>query len=396
MKSLLAVLFIFTSIVTSFAQQEELKPEDNSNKGLKLENNYHKFIEDYKNGFQNKAFAHFKSYLSSDYAILQHKGKIVDQIIQSILTQYPKLISVDIDIVKDSILKVNYDFENIGKSTSNILLSEDGKIKKIEFFDNIIAESLKKNPPRAPQQIDEELAKKDKSTTIQFPSLDGLMVSAKLYEIDKTSPIIVLCHQARYNKFEYNAIAVQLNERGFNCIAIDQRSGGEMKSANGDVFQNETFLQAEKEGKPTEYLDAEQDIVAAIKYAKNRYNSPLILWGSSYSSTLALYVAIENDAVDAVVSFSPGDYAAEAKGSLIDKLPNLKKPAFITSSKQEAVYINKLLEKSTLNEDQVYFKPEGNGYHGSRALWPNQTGGEEYWIAIDKFLKKTFANKKYK
>jgi len=229
---------------------------------------------------------------------------------------------------------------------------------------------------------------KTKVIDVEFPSLDKLVISAKMYEIDKTSPVIVLCHQARYNKYEYSSIALALNKKGFNCMAIDQRSGGEMKSENRDVFVNETSIRAKKEGKPTGYIDAEQDIIAAIAFAKQTYKSPLILWGSSYSSTLALYIAEEHEAVDAVVSFSPGNYLSEHKGSLIDKLPNLKNPVFITSSKQEVGGINQLLDKTTLGDHQVCFKPNGEGYHGSKALWPKQKGGDEYWNAIDAFLEK--------
>jgi hypothetical protein len=79
---------------------------------------------------------------------------------------------------------------------------------------------------------------------------------------------------------------------------------------------------------------------------------------------------------------------SEHKGSLIDKLPNLKKPVFITSSKQEVGGINQLLDKTTLGDHQVCFKPNGEGYHGSKALWPKQKGGDEYWNAIDAFLEK--------
>lgn len=61
---------------------------------------------------------------------------------------------------------------------------------------------------------------------VEFPSLDSLTITAHLYQIDETSPFILLCHQARFNKFEYSGIAEKLNEMGFNCMAIDQRSGG--------------------------------------------------------------------------------------------------------------------------------------------------------------------------
>ncbi|MTI33585.1 alpha/beta hydrolase [Xanthovirga aplysinae] len=223
---------------------------------------------------------------------------------------------------------------------------------------------------------------RDQTHTVTFPSLDSLEVTAKVYEIDMHSPVILLCHQARFNKFEYEGIAQKLNQKGFNCIAIDQRSGGPIASK-----PNETTQRALKANKSTEFIDAEQDIIAAINFAFNKYKRPVILWGSSYSSTLALYIAMENEKVDAVISFSPGNYLSEYKGDLINQLPNLKKPMFITSSKYEAPGIKELISKMTLNKHQVHFTPNGNGHHGSRALWPNQEGEEEYWKAIDHFLE---------
>lgn len=216
---------------------------------------------------------------------------------------------------------------------------------------------------------------------ITFKSLDGLEVNAELYHIDDSYPMIVLCHQARYNKFEYSGTAEQLNALGFNCIAIDQRSGGPISK-----YINETSERAKEQNKPTDFLDAEQDIIAAVNYAAKEYEQDIILWGSSYSSTLALYVAIENDNVDAVISFSPGNYFSPEKGSLIDLLEDFDKPMFITSSKGEAPAVTALLAKMDRSKLQQQFIPEGEGYHGSRALWPTQPGGEEYWNAIGDFL----------
>ncbi len=218
---------------------------------------------------------------------------------------------------------------------------------------------------------------------VEFPSKDGVLISAHVYEIDKNAPVILLCHQARYNKYEYMDIAPKLNAKGFNCVAIDQRSGGELRE-----HQNMTHNNAVKQNKPTEYFDAEQDIRAAINYVYKKYQRPIILWGSSYSSTLALYIASENEKISAVISFSPGNYFADKKGSLIDKLENFSKPMFVTSSKKEASGITKLLQKMHLNINQTQFIPSGNGYHGSKALWEGQKGGEEYWKAIDAFLEK--------
>lgn len=216
-----------------------------------------------------------------------------------------------------------------------------------------------------------------------FPSLDGLPITALLYKKNNHAPVIVLCHQARFNKFEYVKIAQTLNEKGFTCLAIDQRSG----SAMVEEF-NETALKAKELGRPTGFLDAEQDIQAAVNFASTRYDKKIILWGSSYSSTLALYLAIENKNIAAVVAFSPGDYFDKEKGSLKEKLKNLNKPVFITSSKDESTDITNLLEYLPINDTKTQFIPQSIGEHGSKALWKTDENNEEYWIAINHFLEK--------
>jgi len=87
------------------------------------------------------------------------------------------------------------------------------------------------------------------------------------------------------------------------------------------------------------------------------------------------------------VSFSPGDYLAEEKGSLVEVMNAFTKPFFFTSSKREATELSALLKGKTLAPDQVQFIPDGDGHHGSRALWESQKGGEEYWTAISAFLE---------
>ena len=231
--------------------------------------------------------------------------------------------------------------------------------------------------------------KKTDSLTIQilakisFPSGDGLTIAANLYHKDNSAPVIVLCHQARFNKFEYTGIAKTLWDKGFNCLAIDQRSGG------GIVEEiNETNLEAKKQNKAVDFLDAEQDVIAAVNFASKKYGKKIILWGSSYSSVLALYTAIANDSVKAVIAFSPGDYFEKEKGSLTKLLATFTKPMFVTSSKEEAKELTTMLSKMKLNENQTQFIPDSAGFHGSRALWKTSENNEEYWKAINAFLEK--------
>lgn len=220
-----------------------------------------------------------------------------------------------------------------------------------------------------------------KPEKISFPSLDGVTIYANLYHNSEEFPVILLFHQARYNKAEYQEIAVELYKKGFNLIAIDQRSGGPLFGK-----ENETFAEALKLGKPTAYLDAEQDIEAAINFAHNKYNQKIILWGSSYSSTLALYLAVLNNNIKAVIAFSPGDYFAEQKGSLKNKLAGFSKPMFATSSREEAPELTNMLSDIKWNHNQVQFIPKEKGKHGSKALWKDNMNNEEYWAALNTFL----------
>lgn len=222
-----------------------------------------------------------------------------------------------------------------------------------------------------------------KPEKINFLSLDGLPISANLYHNSEEFPVILLCHQARYNKAEYDEIALELHKKGFNLIAIDQRSGGTLFEK-----ENETFAQAEKLGKPTTYLDAEQDIEAAINFAYDKYHKKIILWGSSYSSALALYFATSNDKIKAVIAFSPGDYFAEQKGSLKSQLTGFNKPLFATSSNEEAPELKDLLTNMAWNKNQVQFIPKEKGKHGSKALWKDNSDHKEYWEALNLFLEK--------
>ena len=141
---------------------------------------------------------------------------------------------------------------------------------------------------------------------LSFTAADGLEVTADKYFTNaETAPLIVLFHQAGWSRGEYKEIAPKLNKMGFNCLAIDQRSGGEI---NGVV--NETYKRAVENKLGTAYVDAEVDMVAAIDFAKKNFDkaAKLVVWGSSYSAGLVLKLAGERNDIDAVLAFSPGEY----------------------------------------------------------------------------------------
>ena len=222
---------------------------------------------------------------------------------------------------------------------------------------------------------------------VSFESIDGLEITADLYwkHDDKTKPFILLCHQAGWSRGEYREIAPMLNELGFNCMAIDQRSGGAIQGVT-----NETAARATKAKKSVNYVDAEQDMIAAIQYARENYvDGKFILWGSSYSSALALRIAGEHaDKVDGVLAFAPGEYFArqgKPKNWIANSAGKITAPVFITSAKREHGSWEAIF-KSIDAAGATSFLPETAGNHGSRALWQKFDDSKDYWAAVKGFL----------
>lgn len=220
---------------------------------------------------------------------------------------------------------------------------------------------------------------------ITFPSSDSLKVTADLYVTNpENSPFIVLFHQAGWSRGEYQEIAPKLSELGFNSMAIDQRSGGQVNNVI-----NETHLLALEQNLSTEFTDAEVDMNSAIDYVKRKFSkaSKIIIWGSSYSSALVLKIAGERKDIDAVLSFAPGEYFANKGTDYITKnAMNITQPVFITSAKNEKKNWWHIYSKIPSNK-KVYFLPKKEGQHGSRALWERLPEHKDYWIAVTEFLK---------
>ena len=224
--------------------------------------------------------------------------------------------------------------------------------------------------------------------TLTFDSKDGLKVTADLYapHEDAATPFIVLCHQAGWSRGEYREIAPKLNKMGFNCLAIDQRSGGKINNV-----LNETNTAAKKKRLATEYVDAQQDIVAALNFVKkDKASGQVILWGSSYSAALALVISGENpELVDGVLSFAPGEYFArsgKSKTWVAQSAAKIADPVFITSAKNEAKNWKAIFDAIEVKTKQK-FLPKTKGNHGSRALWSEFDDHGDYWESVSGFLK---------
>lgn len=217
--------------------------------------------------------------------------------------------------------------------------------------------------------------------SFKIKSLDGLQVQANIYLNNFSDKgLIILCHQAGWSSGEYKYTAPKLMRLGYNCLAIDQRSGGEVNNV-----PNKTVARAKNQNKIVDFLSAEQDIVAAVRWAKkNNKGKSIILCGSSYSASLVLKVA-QDEGVDKVLSFSPGEYFGD-KMTLIDNIDKLDIPVFITCAKKEIERTQPIFDIIP-SENKTFFKPTTEGNHGSRALWSKFDDSKDYWEAVKAFLK---------
>ena len=189
-------------------------------------------------------------------------------------------------------------------------------------------------------------------------------------------------NQAENSSAEYLDIAPKLTAQGYNCLAVDQRSGG----SNAGI-ENRTYQAAKEKNLPTGYTDAYPDLEAALTYAEQELQAKqIIVWGSSYSASLALILAAQHpDEISAVLAFSPGEYFKLDGKQVADYAASITQPAFITSAKSEEKSWRGIADQIK-SSGSVFFVPEGNGRHGSSALFEKTPNNAEYWTAVESFL----------
>ncbi|MBR0664674.1 alpha/beta hydrolase [Roseomonas hellenica] len=191
---------------------------------------------------------------------------------------------------------------------------------------------------------------------------------------------ILLFHMAGSNRGEYATIAPELTRRGFDTLAIDQRSGGA-----GWGLRNET---ASRLPRDPGFLPALADLEAAFAWAKGwDPNGRLILWGSSYSAALVfLLAAATRDRVTAILAFSPGEYLAGQ--SVRGAAARVTSPTFVASDADALEEASAaVLLAAVRGAPKRQFRPT-NGAHGSSILRSdrNPRGAAVAWGAVSAFL----------
>ena len=217
----------------------------------------------------------------------------------------------------------------------------------------------------------------------EVTAADGTGVNTKLVTgKGERKGIVVMFHQAGSNLHEFDPISPRLVDLGWDCLLVDQRSGGEMWGSD-----NKTAAQFE--GKQS-YLDAYQDMEAALEWAQKRGYKKTLVLGSSYSASLVLRLAAEHSGIAGVMCFSPGEYF-DQPGLVAGWAAKATAPVFFASTSDEMsngvmeIY-NARAENPAHKMDSAY--ASSKGVHGASTLREDKADGaaEEYWQHVEGFF----------
>lgn len=177
--------------------------------------------------------------------------------------------------------------------------------------------------------------------------------------------VLLLFHQARASRHEYDSLIAGFNKLGYDTLAIDQRSGGDLFGGHNQTVQ--------ALGKSADYLDAAPDLDAALTWAHDKHYGKIVAVGSSYSSALVILLAAKHPpGLTAIASFSPGEYFDD-KNLIKDAAEKVTIPFYITTDPDEAANVTEVLRK-VHGSNIVHYQPK-DGVHGASTLVESRDPG---------------------
>lgn len=218
--------------------------------------------------------------------------------------------------------------------------------------------------------------------SVHFQAADGVTVyGSYLPARGRGAPLVLLFHQTQANRAEYATVAPRLAQAGCASLAIDQRIGGTMFGR-----ENETGRALYPD---VAYEQAWPDLEGALRWARH-HGGPLIVWGSSYSASLALRLAARHPReVAAVLAFSPGEYFGRDRSLTLRAAAGVRAPLFVAAMRgHEEAQARRLLAASPSTRRALYVSNTPL-VHGTLMLLPDVNtpqGVRAAWNAVAAFL----------
>ncbi|GAB4240101.1 MAG: hypothetical protein Tsb0034_16390 [Ekhidna sp.] len=219
---------------------------------------------------------------------------------------------------------------------------------------------------------------------VSFNSTDDVTIYADLALQDPEATTIILFHQGGSNvRGEYRYTLPVLYDMGYNILASDLRSGGDLFDQSNRTVSN---LPSDLE---VTYCDAESDVQAAIDYATTQGLQKFVLVGSSYTASLVIRVGAQNkDKVAGIIALSPSSGGPMAPCRPDEIMDGLEVPLLIVRPRREMEIesVRQQFELAKSFGHQTYIAE--NGVHGSSSLDPSRVEGgvEQHWEVVKRFL----------
>lgn len=229
-------------------------------------------------------------------------------------------------------------------------------------------------------------------TEVRYPVRDSLSVVADVHRGSGGAggPTILLFHQGGGSaRGEYRSITPRLLRGGYNVVAADIRGGG-------DRFGEPS------RARPTDstftYCAALAELEATVNLARAEgFTGPLMLWGSSYTATLALQVAARRSAdIRAVLAFSPAS-GEPMRGCepapYVGWLASAGVPTMILRPRAELTDSQRAASLEAMRQDGATIVIAERGVHGSSLLDAERTKAstDGEWAAVEAFLRRALA-----
>ena len=229
-------------------------------------------------------------------------------------------------------------------------------------------------------------------TEIRYLVRDSLSVVADVHHGSggPSAPTVLLFHQGGGSaRGEYRNITPRLLRDGYNVVAPDIRGGGDRFGAPSRAAPTDSTFT---------YCAALGEVDAAVNLARTEgFTGPLVLWGSSYTATLALQVAARRSAeIRAVLAFSPatGEPMRGCEPApYVGWLARAGVPAMVLRPRVELADSARIASLAAMRRDGATTVIAERGVHGSSMLDTERTRAstEREWAAVEGFLRRALA-----
>jgi dienelactone hydrolase len=216
---------------------------------------------------------------------------------------------------------------------------------------------------------------------------DDATVTADVYRAAKPRGCVALFHQSGSSRGEHRLAGPLLAADGFTAISADLRWGrrdhwhdvwNETARTTGAIA---TVDRGEREKFEFIRQGAKGDARAAIRWLRENCKGPLIVWGSSIHANAALDLAVGEEAVDAVIALSPGEYSNAVPDLMRKRVAELRKPALVVWGRDEEEVSQPVFAAIPAGKKTSFVSA---GRHGIATLHEDPRA----WLAVREWLRR--------